>query len=124
MNSIIDKITSGQADLDNYDDLLLHLVQEFLEFLMQSEITEFLNYKKHDPKGNNSGNSRNGTYNRNLDTKYGKINNLRVPRDRNGEFNTALFEPYQQRDNWLKEMIINLYANGVSTREIAEILVI
>ncbi|MFW6238435.1 MAG: IS256 family transposase [Halanaerobiales bacterium] len=123
MNSILEKITSGQVNLDdNYDDLILHLIQEFLEFLMQTELTEFLNYEKHDPAGNNSGNSRNGTYNRSLHTQHGKIDHLSVPRDRNGEFNTALFAPYNRRDNWLEEMIINLYANGVSTRDIADII--
>lgn len=34
MNSVLDKLISGQADLDNYDNLLLHLIQDFLEFLM------------------------------------------------------------------------------------------
>lgn len=122
MNSILEKITSGQVDLDNYDDLILHLIQQFLEFLMQTELTEFLNYEKHDPAGNNSGNSRNGTYSRSLHTQHGKIDHLSVPRDRNGEFNTALFAPYNRRDNWLEEMIINLYANGVSTRDIGSII--
>ncbi len=122
MNSILEKLTSGQVDLSNYDNLVNLLIKEFVEHLMQSELTEHLNYEKHDPKGNNSGNSRNGTYNRILDTKYGKINNLNVPRDRNGDFNTALFQPYQRRDNWLEEMIINLYSKGVSTREIADII--
>jgi transposase-like protein len=122
MNSILDKLTSGQVNFDNYDDLIKLLIKDFLEHLMQSELTEHLNYEKHDPKGNNSGNSRNGSYLRSLDTKYGNIDNLQVPRDRNGDFNSALFQPYQRRDNWLEEMIIKLYSKGVSTREIAKII--
>ncbi|AZR74320.1 hypothetical protein BBF96_13520 [Anoxybacter fermentans] len=43
-----------------------------------------------------------------------------MPRDRNGEFKTVLFEPHQRCDNWLEEMIINMYAKGLSARDIAE----
>lgn len=119
MNSILDKLVTGQVDVD---DLVKNLIQNFLEKLLKAELTEFLGYEKHEPSGRNSDNSRNGYYSRNLHTKYGKIENLKVPRDRNGEFQTALFEPYQRRDNWLEEMIINMYARGLSTRDIADII--
>lgn len=39
---------------------------------------------------------RNGYYERDIGTRYGKIDNLRVPRDRNSQFRSALFEPYQR----------------------------
>ena len=62
MNSIIDNLLSGQADFDNFDDLLNELVKNFIERWLQAEITEFLGYEKHASDGNNSGNSRNGSY--------------------------------------------------------------
>lgn len=37
-------------------------------------------------------NYRNGYYERTLDTRYGRIDDLMVPRDRNNEFQTQLFE--------------------------------
>ncbi|MED3831469.1 transposase, partial [Priestia megaterium] len=43
---------------------------------------------------------------RNLDTQYGRIEGLLVPRDRNGEFQTQLFAPYQRHTGWLEEAII------------------
>ncbi|WP_018248291.1 IS256 family transposase [Orenia marismortui] len=123
MNSIIENLLSGQENLDNnLDSLLLNLIKNFLELLLQSEITEFLGYQKYNTKGNNSGNSRNGSYNRGLHTKYGKIENLNIPRDRNGEFNTALFQPHQTRDQLLEEMIVMMYARGLSTRDIADVI--
>nr|WP_236777898.1 transposase [Anoxybacter fermentans] len=61
--------------------------------------------KKYDPTRRNSGNSRNGYYTRSFKTKYGNIRDLKVPRDRNGEFKTVLFELYQRCDNWLEEIV-------------------
>jgi len=52
---------------------------------------------------------RNGYYQRNLDTQYGRIEGLLVPRDRNGEFQTQLFAPYQRHTGWLEEAIIRMY---------------
>ena len=54
--------------------------------LLQTELTAFLDYEKHDRVGFNSGNSRNGAYTRTLHTEYGDLV-LSMPRDRNGEFN-------------------------------------
>jgi transposase-like protein len=119
MNSIIQNILNGQVDIDH---LIQELIKNFLEKILQAELTEHLGYSKYNSKGKNSGNSRNGTYERNLKTKYGEIKDLKVPRDRNGDFNTVLFEPHKRQDNWLEEMIINMYARGLSTRDIANII--
>lgn len=57
-------------------------MKEFIESLMKGEIQIFLE----ETEG-----SRNGYYERDLGTRYGKINGLRIPRDRNNEFQTALY---------------------------------
>ncbi|TCL43955.1 mutator family transposase [Thermolongibacillus altinsuensis] len=62
---------------------------------------------------------RNGYYQRNLDTQYGRIEGLLVPRDRNGEFQTQLFAPHT---GWLEEAIIRMYQSGMSTREIGKFI--
>jgi len=98
------------------------LIKNFIEKMLKGELTEFLNYDKYDSAGKNSGNSRNGNYSRNLQTKYGVIENLEVPRDRNNDFQTALFEPYKRRDNWLEQTVIQMYARGLSTRDIADLI--
>ena len=54
-------------------------------------------------------------------SRYGKINDLRVPRDRNNEFQTALFQPYQ-RSIGIDDLVVSLYSKGISTRKMAEIL--
>ena len=60
---------------------------------------------------------RNGYYQRNLDIQYGRMEGLLVPRDRNGEFQTQLFAPYQRQTGWLEEAVIKMYQSGMSTRE-------
>ena len=69
---------------------------ELLNFLAQKQdIDEFfrtsLETAMNDPlqAGYNSGNSRNGSYARKFETKYGTVQ-LSIPRDRNGNFSPAL----------------------------------
>ncbi|SFM15970.1 IS256 family transposase [Halanaerobium salsuginis] len=119
MKSIPEKPNNGQV---NFDDMINDLIKNFLEKLLKSELTEFLNYDKYEVTGKNSGNNRNGNYSRNFQTKYGVIENLEVPRDRNNDFQTALFEPYKRRDNWLEQTVIQMYARGLSTRDIANLI--
>ncbi|MGC9047045.1 MAG: transposase [Minisyncoccia bacterium] len=40
--------------------------------------------------------TKNGTYKRTLNTKYGFIDDLKVPRDRERNFRTMVFEPYRR----------------------------
>ena len=119
MKSITDNPNNGQV---NFDDMINDLIKNFLENMLKSELTEFLNYDKYDSAGKNSGNSRNGNYSRNFQTKYVVIENLEVPRDRNNDFQTALFEPYKRRDDWLEQTVIQMYARGLSTRDIANLI--
>ncbi|ASA20283.1 IS256 family transposase [Paenibacillus donghaensis] len=44
---------------------------------------------------------------------------LNVPRDRQGQFQTELFEPYQRR---LEDTVIHMYKGGMSTRDIASFI--
>ena len=89
--------------------------------LLESELSAFLGYEKYDVAGWNSGNSRNGSYQRAFDTRYGTLN-ITIPRDRNGEFHQQLLPKHQRRDEALEATVIHLYQNGVTTREIAELI--
>lgn len=97
-------------------NMVLEFVKEKIELFMQEEIRNFIENELDD----HIHNSRNGYYRRSLETRYGKIDELKVPRDRKGLFQTALFEPYQRREFSLEEAIIALYHSGVSTRKIGE----
>ncbi|BDG31686.1 hypothetical protein PthBH41_13980 [Parageobacillus thermoglucosidasius] len=99
------------------ESVIRQFVKEKLELIMQEEIKNFLEIKQAD-----TSNMRNGYYQRNLDTQYGRIEGLLVPRDRNGEFQTQLFAPYQRHTGWLEEAIIRMYQSGMSTREIGKFI--
>ena len=73
--------------------------------LLQAELSAFLGYEHYDKVGYNSGNSRNGTYSRKFETKYGTVQ-LTIPRDRNGNFSLALIPSYGRRDDHLEAYLI------------------
>lgn len=105
-------------NLANIDDVVKKLVKEMLESTMKAEIMGFMEESMESDRHN----SRNGYYKRSLHTKFGNIDDLSVPRDRNGEFHTQLFEPYQRRDGWLEEAVIQMYKSGMGTRDVARFI--
>jgi putative transposase len=64
---------------------------------------------------------RNGYYQRNLVTPAGKIERLEVPRDREGEFVTEVFERYKRMTGDVEEAILEMYLSGISVRKVAGI---
>src|SRR5215211_5647206 len=62
---------------------------------------------------------RNGYYTRNLLTPAGKIEHLEVPRDREGEFVTEVFERYKRMTGDVEEAVLEMYLSGISVRKIA-----
>ena len=64
-------------------DLLRNELETMLNTLLLAELTElteFLSYDKYDVSGYNTGNSRNGYYERSLHTIFGNIT-IQIPRD-------------------------------------------
>ena len=80
-------------------DLLKALVKEALDQILQAEMTDFLGAAPSERSASRLG-YRAGYYERGLITRVGKIE-LRVPRDRSGEFSTALFERFQRSEKAL-----------------------
>jgi transposase-like protein len=64
---------------------------------------------------------RNGHYERNLGTSLGELEDLPVPRTRQG-FRTELFERYQRRQRELDELIGEMFVQGVSTAQVGNIV--
>lgn len=104
-----------------FSDLLENSLQSFLkekiELMLREEIKNHL-----DVEHPEEANSRNGYYSRTWETRHGRIPDLQVPRDRQGQFQTELFEPYQRREAWLEDTIIHMYKGGMSTRDIASFI--
>ncbi|MEF3304713.1 IS256 family transposase [Paenibacillus sp. GYB003] len=100
-----------------FENLVKQFIQDNLEKIMKAEIKSFMDDDDH-----SGHNSRNGYYKRSLHTKFGYIDDLQVPRDRNGDFHTQVFQPYQRRDGWLEEAVIQMYKCGMGTRDVARFI--
>ena len=94
-------------------DIIKEVVKQTLESIIVAEREVFLK---------ENGGTKNGFYVRNLDTVIGKLENLRVPRDREGKFRTKLIEPYRRRDINLEDLILGMFASGMSARAVAQAL--
>jgi len=93
-------------------------VKAVLEEVLEEEMAEHLEagYRELTPTRRGE---RNGHYTRNLVTPAGKIERLEVPRDREGEFVTELFERYKRMTGDVEEAVLEMYLSGISVRKIA-----
>jgi putative transposase len=93
-------------------------VKAVLEEVLQEEMTQHLEagYRELTPTRRGE---RNGHYTRNLLTPAGRIERLEVPRDREGEFVTEVFERYKRMTGDVEEAILEMYLSGISVRKIA-----
>ncbi|MBA3473424.1 MAG: IS256 family transposase [Rubrobacter sp.] len=95
-------------------------VKAVLEEVLQEEMSEHLNAGYRELTPSRKG-ERNGHYQRNLVTPAGKIERLEVPRDREREFVTEIFERYKRITGSVEEAVMEMYLSGVSTPKIAGI---
>ena len=117
---LIDKLLGDYKkpeDIIGENGLLKQLTKALLERAMQAEMSEHLGYSKHDPAGNNSGNSRNGKTTKTLKGDFGEMP-LETPRVRSGSFEPKMVAKGQTRFTGFDDKILSMYARGMSTREI------
>ena len=100
-------------------DLMKALMKEALQEVLEGEMTQFLGAAPSERSEGRSG-YRAGYYGRSLVTRIGKLE-LREPRDRGGEFSTALFERYARSERALVSALAEMYVQGVSTRKVKAI---
>ena len=117
LDDLMDQVDGGGLQLTGEGGFLPELVRRVLEAGLEAERTDHLGYEKHDRAGDGSGNSRNGYTAKRLGTEVGDID-LAVPRDRRGSFEPRLVPKGQRRVGGLSDMIISLYAGGMTIRDI------
>jgi putative transposase len=95
-------------------------VKAVLEEVLEEEMAEHLQagYRELTPTRRGE---RNGYYQRNLVTPAGKIERLEVPRDREGEFVTEVFERYKRMTGDVEEAVLEMYLSGISVRKITAV---
>jgi len=112
------QIDSGGLQLTGQGGFVPEMIKAVLERGLAVELGDHLGYDKHDPAGRGSGNSRNGSTGKTVLTEAGPVE-LATPRDRNGSFEPRLVPKGARRiDGGLDEMIISLYAGGMTIRDI------
>jgi putative transposase len=101
------------------DGLLKQLTKTVLETALNEEMTEHLGHEKHGPPSGETGNIRNGTRGKTVLTENtGKVE-IEVPRDRAGTFDPQIVRKRQRRLSGVDEIVLSLYAKGLTTGEIS-----
>ncbi|GIV37099.1 MAG: hypothetical protein KatS3mg032_1478 [Cyclobacteriaceae bacterium] len=88
-----------------------------MEQIPEGELDGHLGYAKHSPEGINSGNSRNGKSRKTIKSKREELQ-IEVPRDRNSTFEPVRVPKRSRFVEGIEEIIISLYARGMSVRDI------
>jgi putative transposase len=101
------------------DGLLKQLTKTVIETALNEEMTEHLGYEKHDPAGAGTGNIRNGTRSKTVLTEASGPVEIEVPRDRASSFEPQIIKKRQRRLNGVDEIVLSLYAKGLTTGEIS-----
>jgi len=97
-------------------------LQWLLEAAMQTELTARLGYEPYQRDPGRHSNYRNGAYTRSLDTQFGCIPNLRVPRARHSQPAYSVLERYGRRAPWVEDLVREMFLSGVSTRRVGRVV--
>jgi putative transposase len=112
-------IVSGWQDGFGGEDFLRELVQRTVQQVLEAEMTSFLGAESYQRNDVRRG-WRNGFKPRTLKTRVGELE-LMVPKDRDGQFQTELFERYQRSEKAFVAALLQMYIEGVSTRKVTAI---
>lgn len=105
-------------------DAMKEMFRDVLQQVMESELDTELGYEK-SQRVSDSGvekkprNYRNGYSKKTVKTQLGAVD-VKVPRDRNGEYEPQIIGKYSRNVDGMEEKILGLYACGMSQRDISE----
>ncbi|WP_425248679.1 IS256 family transposase [Auritidibacter ignavus] len=121
LDELFARIDAGEIELTGNGGVIPELIKEALERGLQAEMTSHLGYGPGDREAkavtDRLVNARNGSYSKTVASEVGDIE-LTVPRDRDGSFTPRLVPKGSRRLGGLDEMIISLYAGGMTIRDI------
>ena len=122
--NVIQQALSQAETLDDFfgkEGIFAQLFATTVETMLAAELSEHLGYERYEATGRNSGNSRNGSYQKTLRTSAGDTP-IQVPRDRNGEFEPKLLKKHDRNTNEIEDKVLALYGKGMSARDMQELL--
>ncbi len=117
LDALFAKIDAGEVQLTGAGGFVPELIKAALERGLQAELSDHLGYDKGDPDARFFPNSRNGTTPKTVLSEVGDLD-LAIPRDRAGTFTPQLVPKGSRRLGGLDDMIVSLYAGGMTIRDI------
>ena len=102
---------------DQLNSFLAQLQKRGIEKILEGELDAHLGYDKHEKT--TSANARNGSSSKQVKTSFGE-STIQVPRDRDSSFNPILIPKRQSMADGLENVIVSLYAKGMSVSDIEE----
>src|SRR5438477_9384629 len=100
--------------------LAVSAVQVLIEQVMREELEQCIGASWGECTPSRRG-YRNGSYTRDLVTPTGRIEDLKVPRDRAGAFHTQVFERYGRYEPEVAEALTDMFVSGTSTHRVGKV---
>lgn len=94
------------------------LYKQGIEEMLKCELEDHLGYSKHNKKGYNTGNSRNGSFPKTIATENVGDLVLNIPRDRKGEFEPQIIPKGQTISSKIEDAILGMYSRGMTTSDV------
>jgi transposase-like protein len=116
IDRLMDQVDAEGLELLGPDGVLTELTSRVLSRGLEVEMAEHLGYEKGDPSGWGSGNNRNGSYEKSVQTDAGNVPVV-MPRDRDSTFEPRLIPKHQRRLSGFNELVISLVARGMTVRD-------
>jgi putative transposase len=119
-DELIDELLAGartEEEIVGPGGLLADLTRRLVERAMAAELTEHVGYAPHAEPPGGTGNARNGTTPKTLQTEHGPVR-IRAPRDRDGSFEPRIVRKGRRRFEGFDEKIVAMYARGMTVRDI------
>ncbi len=102
---------------DELNNFLGQVQKRGIEKMLEGELDGHLGYEKHEQSENS--NARNGYGKKKIRTSYG-ASEIRFPRDRDASFNPMIVPKRENMVDGIEEVIVSLYAKGMSVAEVEE----
>ncbi|AUS06118.1 IS256 family transposase [Pseudotamlana carrageenivorans] len=102
---------------DELTSFLKSIQKRGIEKMLEGELDAHLDYEKH--QQSNNSNTRNGYGSKRIKTALGETN-IKVPRDREASFTPMLVPKRTNMVDGIENVIISLYAKGMSNSDIEE----
>ena len=117
LDRLMAQVETEGLELLGPDGVLTELMSRIMNRAMEAELTDHLGYESGDPAGHGSGNNRNGSSPKTVLTDAGAVP-VKVPRDRNGEFEPALVPKHARRLDGFNDIVLSLVSRGMTTRDV------